>query len=46
MGYISKDTLTLDAVLTQKGRDYLKLAMFGEDLLLLRLTKVFVFKLR
>ena len=32
MGYISKDTLTLDAVLTETGRDYLKLAMFGEDL--------------
>ena len=31
MGFINKDTLTLDAVLTNKGRDYLRKAVFGEN---------------
>jgi len=31
MGFINKDTLTLDAVLTNKGRDYLRTAVFGEN---------------
>ena len=31
MGFINKDTLTLDAILTNKGRDYLRTAVFGEN---------------
>ena len=31
MGYIDKTTLTLDAILTNKGRDYLRKAVFGEN---------------
>ena len=31
MGFINNDTLTLDAVLTNKGRDYLRKAVFGEN---------------
>ena len=31
MGYINKDTLVLDAILTNKGRDYLRKAVFGEN---------------
>tara|TARA_R110000824_G_scaffold348271_1_gene535011 strand:- start:1418 stop:1732 length:315 start_codon:yes stop_codon:yes gene_type:complete len=32
MGYINKDTLTIDAILTNKGRDYLRKAVIGENL--------------
>ena len=32
MGYIDKEELVLDAVLTNKGRDYLRKAVFGENL--------------
>jgi len=31
MGFINKSTLTLDAILTNKGRDYLRRAVFGEN---------------
>ena len=31
MGFINKDTLTLDAILTKKGIDYLRTAVFGEN---------------
>jgi|TARA_Y100000034_G_scaffold109803_1_gene141426 hypothetical protein len=31
MGFINKDTLTLDAILTNRGRDYLRTAVFGEN---------------
>jgi len=31
MGFINKDTLTLDAILTKKGIDYLRKAVFGEN---------------
>ena len=31
MGFINKDTLTIDAILTNKGRDYLRNAVFGEN---------------
>ena len=31
MGFINKDTLTVDAILTNKGRDYLRTAVFGEN---------------
>jgi len=31
MGFINKDTLTLDAIFTNKGRDYLRTAVFGEN---------------
>ena len=31
MGFINKDTLTLDAIFTNKGRDYLRKAVFGEN---------------
>ena len=31
MGFINKDTLTIDAILTNKGRDYLRKAVFGEN---------------
>ena len=31
MGFINKDTLTLDAVFTNKGRDYLRKAVLGEN---------------
>jgi hypothetical protein len=31
VGFINNDTLTLDAVLTNKGRDYLRKAVFGEN---------------
>ena len=31
MGFINKSTLTLDAILTNKGRDYLRKAVFGEN---------------
>ena len=31
MGFIAKDELVLDAVLTNKGRDYLRKAVFGEN---------------
>ena len=31
MGFIEKDTLAVDAVLTNKGRDYLRKAVFGEN---------------
>ena len=31
MGFINKTTLTLDAILTNKGRDYLRTAVFGEN---------------
>ena len=31
MGFINKSTLTLDAILTNKGRDYLRTAVFGEN---------------
>jgi hypothetical protein len=31
MGFINKDTLAVDAILTNKGRDYLRKAVFGEN---------------
>ena len=31
MGFINKDTLTIDAIITNKGRDYLRKAVFGEN---------------
>ena len=31
MGYINKSTLTVDAILTKKGIDYLRKAVFGEN---------------
>ncbi len=31
MGFIDKDTLAVDAILTNKGRDYLRKAVFGEN---------------
>ena len=31
MGFINKDTLVLDAIFTNKGRDYLRKAVFGEN---------------
>ena len=31
MGYLNKSTLVLDAILTNKGRDYLRKAVFGEN---------------
>ena len=31
MGFINKDTLTIDAILTNIGRDYLRKAVFGEN---------------
>ena len=31
MGFIDKSTLAVDAVLTNKGRDYLRKAVFGEN---------------
>ena len=31
MGFINKDTLTIDAILTNKGRDYLRKAVYGEN---------------
>ena len=31
MGFINKDTLTVDAILTNKGRDYLRTAVLGEN---------------
>ena len=31
MGFINKDTLTVDAILTKKGIDYLRTAVFGEN---------------
>ena len=30
MGFINKDTLTLDAILTKKGIDYLRTAVLGK----------------
>ena len=29
MGFIDKSTLAVDAILTNKGRDYLRKAVFG-----------------
>ena len=31
MGFIDKSTLVIDAILTNKGRDYLRKAVFGEN---------------
>ena len=31
MGFIDKSTLAIDAILTNKGRDYLRKAVFGEN---------------
>ena len=31
MGFINKDTLSVDAILTKKGIDYLRKAVFGEN---------------
>jgi len=31
MGFIDKDNLAVDAILTNKGRDYLRKAVFGEN---------------
>lgn len=31
MGFIDKSTLTVDAILTKKGIDYLRKAVFGEN---------------
>jgi|APSaa5957512535_1039671.scaffolds.fasta_scaffold20993_2 hypothetical protein len=31
MGFINKDTLTVDAILTKKGIDYLRTAVFGQN---------------
>jgi len=31
MGFINKSTLTVDAILTKKGIDYLRKAVFGEN---------------
>ena len=31
MGFIDKDILAVDAILTNKGRDYLRKAVFGEN---------------
>ena len=31
MGLLNKSTLVLDAILTNKGRDYLRKAVFGEN---------------
>ena len=31
MGFIDKDSLAVDAILTNKGRDYLRKAVFGEN---------------
>ena len=31
MGFINKNTLVIDAILTNKGRDYLRKAVFGEN---------------
>ena len=31
MGFIDKSTLAVDAILTNKGRDYLRKAVFGEN---------------
>ena len=31
MGFINKDTLAVDAILTKKGIDYLRTAVFGEN---------------
>ena len=31
MGFINKNTLTVDAILTKKGIDYLRKAVFGEN---------------
>ena len=31
MGFIDKDTLAVDAILTKKGIDYLRKAVFGEN---------------
>jgi len=31
MGFINKTSLVLDAVLTKKGKDYLRSAVFGEN---------------
>ena len=31
MGFINKSTLAIDAILTNKGRDYLRKAVFGEN---------------
>jgi len=31
MGFINKDTLAVDAILTKKGIDYLRKAVFGEN---------------
>ena len=31
MGFINKSTLTVDAILTNKGRDYLRTAVFGQN---------------
>ena len=31
MGFVDKTTLVLDAILTKRGKDYLRTAVFGQN---------------